>query len=424
MRASSKPDQSDLKAELARANARLVELEAHDVERADIERIQDALYRIAEAASAAPDLDDFYRAMHRIVGELMDARNFYIALYDADRSAINFPYYVDTVDDDLPNPDAWEPFGAGNARGLTAYVLRTGEPALVTRERWLRLIDEGHIDQIGEPGEDWLGVPLQWDGRVIGIVVVQTYDEGLHYREQDAELLTYVGRHIAAALARARAIEETRKRNAELTLVNEIGQALAAQLEFKAIIDIVGERIRSIFDVHAMFIALYDTATDTIAFPYDIDQDERFERTSVPLGPGLTSIVIQTKRPLRLGSSDDQTALGGIDVGGTRTESWLGVPILSGERVIGVVGLEAVRAHAFSESDERLLTTLASSMGVALETPGCSRRRSDCWPRPTSGPPSWRSSTGSRRAWPSNSTCRRCTTSSATRSRRSSMPRS
>ena len=45
--------------------------------------------------------------MHGIVGELMDARNFYIALYDADRSAINFPYYVDTVDQDLPNPDAW-----------------------------------------------------------------------------------------------------------------------------------------------------------------------------------------------------------------------------------------------------------------------------------------------------------------------------
>ena len=117
----------------------VAELETRDAERADAERLQDALYRIAEAASAAPDLDEGYRVMHGIVGELMDARNFYIALYDADRSAINFPYYVDTVDSDLPNPDAWEPFGAGNARGLTAYVLRTGKPALVTRERWERL---------------------------------------------------------------------------------------------------------------------------------------------------------------------------------------------------------------------------------------------------------------------------------------------
>ncbi len=220
---------------------------------------------------------------------------------------------------------------------------------------------------IGEAGEDWLGVPLHWDGKVIGIVVVQTYDEGLHYREQDADLLTYVGRHIATALARARAIEETRQRNAELTLVNEIGQALAAQLEFDAIIDIVGERIRAIFDVHAMFIALYDPATDSIAFPYDIDAGERFVRPSFPLGPGMTSTVIRTKRPLRLGSMEDQLALGAIDVGGTVMQSWLGVPILSGERVIGVVGLEAVRAIAFSESDERLLTTLASSMGVALD---------------------------------------------------------
>ena len=90
-------------------------------------------------------------------------------------------------------------------------------------------------------------------------------------------------------------------------------------------------------------------------------------RGSFPLGPGMTSTVIRTKRPLRLGSMEDQLALGAIDVGGTVTQSWLGVPILSGERVIGVVGLEAVRAFAFSESDERLLTTLASSMGVALD---------------------------------------------------------
>ncbi len=367
MRGDTQTGDTDPAAESARLLARLAELEARESERVASERLQDALYRIAEAASASPDLLDFYRAMHRIVGELMDARNFYIALYDAEMEAINFPYYVDTVDTNIPDPAEWEPFGVGNAGGLTAYVLRTGEPALVTTQRWQELIAAGQIDALGESGEDWLGVPLHWHDQVIGIVVVQTYEPFLHYREQDVELLTYVGRHIAAALARARAIEETRQRNAELTLVNEIGQALAAQLEFEAIIDIVGERIRSIFDVHAMFVALYDAATDTIAFPYDIDEGERFERGHMKLGPGLTSTVIQTKRPLRIGSAEEQESLGAIDVGGTPTLSWLGVPILSGERVIGVVALESLRAHAFSESDERLLTTLASSMGVALD---------------------------------------------------------
>ena len=133
------------------------------VERA--QRVQDALYRIAEAASAAQDLHAFYATIHEIVGELMYARNFYVALYDEDRQAINFPYYLDEVDQDLPDPKVWEPFGVGNAKGLTGYVLRSGRPELVSRQRWLDLIDRGEIEMVGVEGENWLGVPLRANDR-------------------------------------------------------------------------------------------------------------------------------------------------------------------------------------------------------------------------------------------------------------------
>ena len=149
------------------------------------QRVQDALYRIAEAASAAEDLHAFYATIHSIVGELMFARNFYVARYDAERQTINFPYYVDEVDQDLPDPKAWEPFGVGNARGLTGYVLRSGRPELFTQQRWRGLVEHGEIEPLGEEGEDWLGVPLRADDRVIGIVVVQTYAPDEHYSDDD-----------------------------------------------------------------------------------------------------------------------------------------------------------------------------------------------------------------------------------------------
>ena len=118
--------------ELADLRARVAELEARETEHARAERVQAALYRIAEAASAAIDLQAFYREVHATVATLMSAENFYIALYDDRRQAINFPYYVDTVDLDIPDSNLWEPFGVGNARGTTAYVLRTGRPEIVT----------------------------------------------------------------------------------------------------------------------------------------------------------------------------------------------------------------------------------------------------------------------------------------------------
>jgi hypothetical protein len=86
---------------------RVAELEAREGEHERTAKIQDALYRIADAASAAEDLHAFYATIHGIVAELMYADNAYIALYDEQRDAINFPYYVDSVDTDIPDPSTW-----------------------------------------------------------------------------------------------------------------------------------------------------------------------------------------------------------------------------------------------------------------------------------------------------------------------------
>jgi signal transduction histidine kinase/DNA-binding response OmpR family regulator/putative methionine-R-sulfoxide reductase with GAF domain len=329
-------------------------------------RLQDALLEIAEAAGSATDLTDFYGQVQHAIGRLLDARNFYVALYDAERGAINFPYYVDAYDDAPPDPAAWDPFGVGEGGGLTAYVLRTKRPALVTRADWEGLVAAGEVAPLGEAGEDWLGAPLLWHGEAIGLVAVQTYDPEEHYDEHDLDALTFVAGHIASALTRARAIEETRQRNAELTLVNEIGQALGSQLEFEAIIELVGERIRGLFEPESMFIARYDETTGTISFPYEIEEGQRTSTETIELGPGLTSIVIRERRSLRLNHAEQARALGAITFGAV-TESWLGVPILADDTVIGVIGLEDTAPAAFDEATERVLSTLASSMAVALQ---------------------------------------------------------
>ena len=332
-------------------------------------QIQDALYGIAAAASSAPALDEFYAEIHGIVKALIPAENIYIALYDPDRQRINYPYYVDTVDEEIPDPKVWYPFGEGQARGVTAYALRHDQALLIDDQAAFDdLVARGEVELQGAvaPG-GWLGIPLRADGRTIGLLAVQSYVPEQRYTEADKALLTFVGQHVGSALSRARAIEETRERNAELTLINEIGDALSKQLDFDAIIELVGDRVRTIFRSRTAFIGLFDPVTETIRFPYDIDEGERFDRGVIKLGPGITSTVIKTGRPLRISTLEDQAAAGAIQIGGTTTQSWLGVPIPAGDRVIGIVGLESVEQHAYSDADERLLTTLASSMGVALE---------------------------------------------------------
>ncbi|HEY4228209.1 MAG TPA: GAF domain-containing protein, partial [Candidatus Limnocylindrales bacterium] len=359
----------DVSSELEAARARIAELEALEAERTRAVLVQGALYRIAEAASAGDDMPAFYRTIHEIVGELMYAENLYIALYDDERERMNYPYYVDAYDADVPDPQAWEPFGEGQATGVTAYALRRGEPILIDGIEYERLRAAGEVEVLGVVNDEstWLGVPLRAEGRLMGLLVVQAYSHEHTYSKADLDLLAFVGQHVASALARARAIEETRQRNAELAVINEIGDALARQLEFDAIIQLVGERIRELFAVGSIFIALYDPVTNLISWPYDIDEGQVFHRDAWLLGPGMTSTVITTGRSLRVGTAAEQAAAGAIDIGGSNTLSWLGAPITGARGVIGVVGLESVGENAFSEGDERVIATLAASMGVALE---------------------------------------------------------
>ena len=272
---TKRPKSKSASDELAAAHKKIAKLEAREAEHEHAAKVQSALYRIAETASAAQDMPAFYAKIHEIVGKLMYADNFYIALYDEERQLINFPFYRDEVDPEIPDPNAWDHFGVGEARGATAYVLRHGKPKRLRLADWKALTKKGEIEIVGQPSVEWLGVPLKADGRTVGVIAVQTYREDRRYARDDLDLLVFVAQHVGSALVRARAIEETRQRNAELAIVNEIGAALAKQLDFQEIVELVGERVSDIFEASSLFIALYDEATQTIRFPYELAEGER-----------------------------------------------------------------------------------------------------------------------------------------------------
>ncbi len=331
-------------------------------------KVQSALYRIAELASAAHDMPEFYRAIHEVVGELMDAKNFYIALYDEERELINWPYHVDESGT-YPDPNKWYPLGEGSGRGTTAYVLRTGEPQLISLERFAELAERGELDLVGPQSEEWLGVPLKTAERTVGVLVVQSYTKGVRYTEQDKELLAFVGQHVGVALSRARAIEETRQRNAELALVNSVQEAIAGELDQQAIYDAVGDKIQEIFDAQGVCIAFLEP-TGLVSFPYLVERGERLSAEPRLLTSGFTKHVLDTGEPLLLRENleAERERYGAGLLAGELPKSLLWVPLMTGGRASGVISLDNFdREHAFDESDQQLLETLAGSLSVALE---------------------------------------------------------
>jgi signal transduction histidine kinase/CheY-like chemotaxis protein/HPt (histidine-containing phosphotransfer) domain-containing protein len=362
--------QGKLESELGAARVRLAELESQEAERKRSEQVQAALYRIAEMASAAQDMQEFYAAMHRIVGELMYANNCFIVLYDEARQMMNWAFYVDEVDEEIPDPNMWEPMGTGQARGITAYLLRAGTPMLLSTADIEHLVERGEIDFLGVLSVDWLGVPLRSEGRTVGAMVVQSYREDVRHTKEDEELLTFVASHIGAALSRARAIEETRKRNAELAIINSVQHGLAAQLDMQAMYDLVGNQIQEVFDAHVFDIAIYDRDAQLLHFPYTIERSMRFPDTPIGL-IGLRRHVFETGKPLIVNenAAELMAELGQpAALKGEPMRAGMFAPLITRGEVIGTISVQNLdREHAFSGSDLELLTTLAASLSVALE---------------------------------------------------------
>ena len=170
------------------------------------EELNAALYAIAARSQSAEDLQQFFAAIHNIVGQLMNARNFYIALYDPQSQLLSFPYFVDEQD---PTPDP-KPLG----RGLTEYVLRSGEPLLATPAVFEELVRRGEVELIGAESLDWLGVPLKSGTTCIGALVVQSYNENARFAVRDREILKFVSQQLAAAIEHKRYEEALRRSEA------------------------------------------------------------------------------------------------------------------------------------------------------------------------------------------------------------------
>jgi|HubBroStandDraft_1064217.scaffolds.fasta_scaffold00056_54 two-component system cell cycle sensor histidine kinase/response regulator CckA len=165
-------------------------------ERKRAEALSSALYRIAEKASAAQDLQQFFAAIHGIVDELMCARNFAIAIYDPESQLLSFPYFVDEQES-APAP-------AKLATGLAEYVVRTGESLLCTPELAQQMQKRGEINLTSPPPLHWLGVPLKVNHHILGALVLKSYSKNTRFRERDKDVLTLVSQQLAAAIDRKR----------------------------------------------------------------------------------------------------------------------------------------------------------------------------------------------------------------------------
>ena len=161
------------------------------------------------------------------------------------------------------------------------------------------------------------------------------------------------------------------QRETELALINSIQHGLAAKLDFQAIVDLVGDKLREVFNTGDIGIVWHDPRTNRLLPLYVYEHGVRLRGLppGVPVPDGPWAQMSQTRRPLVVNSRSDMAALGLTTVPGTDTSlSVVRLPILGTNRVLGSIDIENFeREHAFGDAEIRLLGTVAGSLGAALE---------------------------------------------------------
>jgi len=356
---------------------------------ARLEAVQSMLLDIGELSTTCSDIVDFIGAVHRALGRIMYAANFYVALSDREDGSVRFVYFVDEVDPG-PNPDERVRL-ASPEQSPTAWVLLNRQRLMITADDFRARETEGMQWGQGSAAEHWMGAPLlDRHQQALGAMVIQSYTEGVTYSEEDQALFLQIANHVSNALqglqsmdrleravqerTAALAFEVAERRRAEQVqhALYQIADLSAQALDTSTLSSSLHRIIGELMVARNFLIALHHPDTQEISIPYFVDEkDAEAPVKRFPVGKGLCSYVLTSKQAqLHDATSFSHLVANGLvkePFGNPGIASWMGAPMLVHEQPYGVLVVQSYDpAVTYTKADLDLLAFMASHVAVAL----------------------------------------------------------
>lgn len=329
--------------------------------------------QVAETVARQLDPEQVMESVYHQVQRVMVADAFLIGLYDPDKDIISYPILYDNGQRYKQEPLARTP------QSYIFQVIDTGQPVYVNLSsaqlEQSREVDPTVGDTTAFPASV-IYVPLFSGTQVMGAMSVQSYQTNA-YDDGDLTLLIGIASHVAVALENARLFAQTQERAAELATINEMNQIASSQLSLSGLVRAVGAQLERTFQADGVYVALHEPEKRRITFPYFMETDEGVRKflDMAPRdldGPGVTGRIIKSRQSILVTQDTEaqMLAMGAAMTasGPKNVQAYLGVPMIVGDEVVGVIAVQNdVGKRMFNEADQRLLLTLASSIGVAIQ---------------------------------------------------------
>jgi len=320
----------------------------------------------------ATNFQTIYQTVFECVSRLMNAHNFYVAIYNERTESISFPFVIlDGIPLDETHPEAGFWMGEMPVEGLTGHVIQTKQPLLLTEgvENQLRHSNLNFIQIGAVAAKSWLGVPMLYGDKVIGVISVQHEQIPNLYDQHHVELLTTIGNQTAIAIQNVQFLQELSQRAEQLQTAAEIARDTSGTLALDQLLNRVVNLVRDRFGFYHSSIFLIDEDRHyAVVRESTGEAGEAMKRAGHKLAVGSQSIigyVTQHGEPLVI-NDVSQSDIHRPNPLLPETKSELGIPLKIGDQVIGALDVQSTQKNAFSADDVSVLQLLADQIAVAI----------------------------------------------------------
>jgi len=336
-----------------------------------------ALVDFSQAVTSGIHLreDQVLDLIHSQASRLMDTNNMYIALYDEPTDTVRFGLAFDNDRRvDITTEKGWQPRRAG--KGKTEEIIRTKKPLFhatkTEGKAWYTQPD--HTEYVGAALPSWLGVPMMVGEKVLGVIATYHPTQDHIYTNDDLEILQAMANQAAIALDNAHMFYDINRRLAALV---DFSQTVTSGIRLREdkVLELIYKHASKLMDTDNMYIALYDEPTDTVRFGLVMVEGSSVDVQPRKAGEGRTEEIIRAKRPIFIATKEEAKAW--YDEPGRKDyldrremlSSWLGVPMMVGEKVLGVIATyHPTQEYVYSGDDLNVLQAMANQAAIAIET--------------------------------------------------------
>ncbi|WP_119068837.1 GAF domain-containing protein [Aggregatilinea lenta] len=215
-------------------------------------------------------------------------------------------------------------------------------------------------------------VPLVVNEIAIGLVELETLDPNRFFATDDMRLARTLASQAAISIENARLQTETRRTVEELYIINDMSAGLSSATNLSELLQVVADQLPNLTEAEAIYVALFDAERKEWTFPLTVADDEPFDMAPQPLGSDEFSLVLKRQAPLLLAGEhqdDVRRSLGIHTLLPPEMRCFLGVPLFAADELIGVLAIRDDSDDlAFTHNDQRILTTVGSQLGVAIQS--------------------------------------------------------